>query len=632
MLERFRPSMAWAVLLVGFACMLPGLGQRLAVEQAEDTYEITIAYRDVAALRFGGVSVEGAFDQLSAAGLNSAIIDMVTIRDLEVQGRLTLLGRPDVLTLLLLAGQEPSDLPTTGADTFVIIGEDEEATIERIRRAGGQEGQVSPITVGSQTIYQVSGIESLGGMPLGYDDQQLEDLLDRGLGVIARVPNSIRSVDFAIQELDRIRAEYGVDRFQLSGETAPFQGDESLATELADRLQAEGFPIVIQESVTQPGIEVYAETIDRIIRTRDLGLARRENDRLMNDVARSVVERNVRIVVLRAHAGLTAAERLALTTESIVTFRGLVPDTFEVGIAEPFEQLDPPPLLWAGAALATIGMAAFAYPLIGVVASLVVGGLLALMIAGTAVTGSGTLGDMTRLGVAILAASVATFVARPRPDLPRMAFQYLRSGVVLLIGGLTVAALAFDTAFLVAADTFWGVKALLFGPVVIAAVVAAYLSLGRPRLADILPVFDRPIRIWHAALGLLVLGAVWFMLLRSGNSGIQIDPELVMREQLEDLFAIRPRTKEFLIGFPALVFGIVAASRSRHGWWLYAVAAIGTASAINTFTHFHSPLAISALRTVYGLGLGFVVGLVLLGIAWGGLRLVRRLRGPTADA
>lgn len=632
MLERFRPWMAWAVLLIGFACMLPGLGQRLAVEQAEDTYEITITYRDVAALRYGGVDVEGAFDELTAAGLTSAIIDMVTIRDLEVQGRLTLLGRPDLLTLLLLAGQEPSDLPTTGADTFVIIGEDEEATIERIRRAGGQEGQVSPITVGSQTIYQVSGIESLGGMPLGYDDQEIRELLDRGLGVIARVPDSIRSVDFAIQELDRIRAEYGVDRFQLSGKTTPFQGDESLAAELADRLQAEGFPIVIQESVVQPGIEVYADTIDRIIRTRDLGLARRENDRLMNDVARSVVERNVRIVVLRAHAGLTAAERLALTSESIGTFRGLVPDSFELGIAEPFEQLDPPPLLWAGAALATIGMAAFAYPLIGVVASLAVGGILALMIAGTAVTGSGTLGDMTRLGVAVLAATVATFVARPRPDLPRMAFQYLRSGVVLLIGGLTVAALAFDTAFLVAADTFWGVKALLFGPAVIAAAVAAYLSLGRPRLADILPVLDLPIRIWHAALGLLVLGAVWFMLLRSGNSGIQIDPELVMREQLEDLFAIRPRTKEFLIGFPALVLAIVAASRSRYGWWLYAVAAIGTASAINTFTHFHSPLVISTLRTVYGLGLGFVVGLVLLGLAWGGLRLVRRLRGSAADA
>jgi hypothetical protein len=126
----------------------------------------------------------------------------------------------------------------------------------------------------------------------------------------------------------------------------------------------------------------------------------------------------------------------------------------------------------------------------------------------------------------------------------------------------------------------------------------------------------------------VVVGAVGFMLLRSGNSGIEIDVELVLREQLEDLFAIRPRTKEFLIGFPALVLAIVAAARSRHGWWLYAVAAIGTASAINTFTHFHSPLVISLLRTVYGMGLGFVVGLALLGIGWVGLALVRRMRNP----
>ena len=135
-----------------------------------------------------------------------------------------------------------------------------------------------------------------------------------------------------------------------------------------------------------------------------------------------------------------------------------------------------------------------------------------------------------------------------------------------------------------------------------------------------------------AILAGVVIGVVGFMLLRSGNSGIQIDPELVMREQLEDLFEIRPRTKEFLLGFPALVLGIVAAYRSRHGWWLYAVAAIATASAINTFAHFHSPLIISTLRTVYGWALGFVIGLVLLGLGWVAVRIMRRLRGPAPNS
>jgi hypothetical protein len=477
----------------------------------------------------------------------------------------------------------------------------------------------------------VSGIESLPGMPLGYDDRELEDLAERGLGAIAYVPNSIRSVEFATAELARVREAYGVDRIQLVGETTPFIGNTSQATDLATRLNADGFAMVIEENVRQDGIEIFAEAADRVIRSRALGLARREDNPLMQDVARSVVERNVRIIMPRAHAGLTAEERLALITESLGDFQDLLPATLELGIAEPLEQLDPTPLLWFGAALATIGMAAFAYPLIGVLPSLAVGAVLALMIAGMAVTGSATLGDLTRLGVAILAATVATFVARPRPDVPQMAFQYLRAGVVLLIGGLTVAALAFDTAFLVAADSFWGVKALLFIPIGLAAAVAAYLSLGRPRIADVLPVLDTPVKLWHAIITVVALGAIGFMLLRSGNSGIQIDPELVMREQLEELFAIRPRTKEFLIGFPALVLAILAAYRSRYGWWLYAGAAVATASAINTFTHFHSPLAISTLRTVYGLALGFVIGLVLLGIVWVAVRLAKQLRGPATD-
>jgi hypothetical protein len=631
MITRFRPWMAWAALFIGFACMLPSLGQRLAVEQANDTYELSMAYRDVAALRFGGVGVDEAFDELIDAGMTSASLDMITIRDLEVQGRLTLLGRADVLTLLLLAGQEPSDLPTTGAETFLIVSEDEAATIERIRQAGGQDGEVSPITVGTQTIYQVSGIESLGAMPLGYDDQQLEDLAERGLGAVLRVPSSIRSIEFATEELARVREAYGHDRFQFVGETTPFPGDVGQATELANQLQAESFTIVIPENVVQTGIEVFESTMDNIIRVRNLGLARRENDRLIDDTVRAVVERNVRIVVLRAHSQLTAEERLELTTESIGIVREQLPDALQVGIAEPFAQLEPTPLLYLGAALTSIGMAAFAYPLIGVLPSLAIGALLALMIVAMAVSGSATLGDLTRLAVAILAATVATFVARPRPDVARMTFQYARAGVVLIIGALTVSALAFDSAYLVAADEFWGVKTLLITPVVLAAAVAAYMSLGRPKLADVLPVLGMPVRLWHAIVAGVVVAAIGFMLLRSGNTGIEIDPELVLREQLEDLFAIRPRTKELLVGFPALVLGIMAAYRSRHGWWFYVAAAIATASAVNTFTHFHSPLVISTLRTVYGMALGLVVGLVLLGIAWVAIRIVRRLRGQTSD-
>lgn len=631
---RYRPIYAWLLLLIGFGCMLPGLAHRLEVETGSNRYEISMAYRDVAALRFGGVGVEEAFDELADAGLTSTAVDMISIRDLEVQGALTLLDRGDVLALLLNAGASPSEVPpTTGAETFLIIAEteDEAATIARIQFAGGQEGVVTPIDVGDLTIYQVSGIESLGAMPLGYDDAQLRNLANRGLAAIARVPSSVRSVDFAVQELIRIRDAYGVDRFQLVGDTTPFPADPDMAFELATRLNDAGFTIAIPERVVQVGIDLFGGTMDDIVRIRNVGLARRENDTTIEDTLRTVAERNVRILVLRAHAALTARERLELTAEQIGEIRSRIPDRLELGVAQPFAELQPTPLLFAGAALTSAAMALMAYPLVGTVPAIAGAVLVALMIAGMAVTGSTTAGNLTRLAVAVLAATVSAFVARPRADLAPMIFQYLRSAIVLFVGALTVTALAFDSAFLVGARDFWGVKVLLLAPPVIAAAIAVYMSLGRPRPAALVPVLQMPIRLWHAILAGVVIGSVWFMLLRSGNTGIQIDVELVLREQLEQIFAIRPRTKEFLIGFPALVLAIVAAARSRHGWWLYAVAAIGTASAVNTFTHFHSPLLVSTLRTIYGMGIGLVMGLVFLGIAWGVLRIVRRLRSSHPD-
>jgi Family of unknown function (DUF5693) len=121
------------------------------------------------------------------------------------------------------------------------------------------------------------------------------------------------------------------------------------------------------------------------------------------------------------------------------------------------------------------------------------------------------------------------------------------------------------------------------------------------------------------------VGAVAYLTLRSDNTGAAFDIELAFRQELENLLYVRPRTKEFLIGFPALLVGILLTTRTRYGWWLYVVGAIGTASAIDTFTHFHAPLLVSILRTVLGIAIGFVLGVAgwwLLALAERGARRI----------
>jgi len=116
----------------------------------------------------------------------------------------------------------------------------------------------------------------------------------------------------------------------------------------------------------------------------------------------------------------------------------------------------------------------------------------------------------------------------------------------------------------------------------------------------------------------MVMGGLGLYLARSGNFVLTVPVfEVYFRNFLEALFFIRPRTKEFIIGYPFLYLAAVALLRGRPGWlWiLAALGVIAPVSILNTFSHIHTPLVISMVRTVNGLVLGVAIGLVLVFIA-----------------
>ena len=85
---------------------------------------------------------------------------------------------------------------------------------------------------------------------------------------------------------------------------------------------------------------------------------------------------------------------------------------------------------------------------------------------------------------------------------------------------------------------------------------------------------------------------------------------------------VRPRTKEFLIGYPALIAGIAFALRGRRQWAapLIVIGSIGLVSALNTFCHIHTPIHLSLMRVFNGAVVGILLGIVFYG-------LIRRLPG-----
>jgi len=192
-----------------------------------------------------------------------------------------------------------------------------------------------------------------------------------------------------------------------------------------------------------------------------------------------------------------------------------------------------------------------------------------------------------------------------------IAFGIAGSGALLIVGLLS------DTLFKVGAEQFSGVKLALILPM---AIVAAYFFLegSFDKTARKLARFLKSqLSVGH----LLLLGFFGFFvlifILRSGNFGIAVPGfERRVRDIIEMILMVRPRTKEFLLGYPAMILVALYYNKIPREWiWLpLTIATVAVISFVNTFCHIHSPLLLSFIRSVNGLVVGIIIGLVFAGL------------------
>ncbi|MFA4843839.1 MAG: DUF5693 family protein [Candidatus Margulisiibacteriota bacterium] len=218
-------------------------------------------------------------------------------------------------------------------------------------------------------------------------------------------------------------------------------------------------------------------------------------------------------------------------------------------------------------------------------------------------------------------AVIATFgrpIKKFGPGFLQGAFSILNVLAETAVGIFLMVGLLADFRFMSGVEVFPAVKAALILPV---AVVLAYFILKtgegdiRQRLTELL---RTKVSLLAVGLGVVGLGALAVLVARSGNFSLPVPAvEKSFRNLLEILLFVRPRTKEFLIGYPALMLAAFFVLRGKPQWlWLLAaVGVIAPISVFNTFSHIHTPLMISLVRTFNGLVLGLIVGWVAWFIA-----------------
>lgn len=200
---------------------------------------------------------------------------------------------------------------------------------------------------------------------------------------------------------------------------------------------------------------------------------------------------------------------------------------------------------------------------------------------------------------------------------------------VTVVGAALVAAALTDTRFFLKLEQFRGVKLAHLLPMGLVAALWAKEALqwavaasasdarsGADRVRSGLESLYRlvwPIGWRHVVTAIVVAGAVFVLIARTGHYVLPVpDWERAAREALERWLVVRPRTKEFVLGYPALLIGLVAlvGGRRNLGWPLLIAGSVASISVINTFAHAHVGLGVSLVRTLYGMLLGAAVALL----------------------
>ncbi len=190
---------------------------------------------------------------------------------------------------------------------------------------------------------------------------------------------------------------------------------------------------------------------------------------------------------------------------------------------------------------------------------------------------------------------------------------YVVTSAMSVLGTAFVYGLLTNITYSLVLQQFRGVSLLHLAPLGLVALYV-FLYTGKSPVDQLRKLLRLQITVLWVAVA-AVLGVVgMYYLSRTGNAGTATSLELLFRNVLESTFGVRPRLKEFMLAHPLFLLGLFLALRYRAAWVIMIVAAMGQLSIVDTFAHIHTPIAISFVRVLLGLGLGFLVGLALIAV------------------
>ena len=654
---------------VGLAASGALLAGRFAAERSYRTVEITVDGDDWATLaRLRGFDRDTMYSELYRHGVRSVTIYAASLRRLADAGLITFNAGSDAIDAARAEALAPPLARLAGRlrvnATYV---QGPAPLLELVRRGIAiQRGPGAAKIVGPGVLEIAGRGRDLEDLSLGMVPEEVEAARRAHLATEVRVRNFREVVPGGIDAFFQSLAGFG-QGFTLIFDRDQVLGYDALVPDVAAAMKAHGFTFGRIEAFTarrrQKGEEQLAQVVaPRVIRVFSLApeeLAGLTPAQARDKFVLAARERNVRILYVRPFLSTSAGvDPIQANLEYVGSIADeLGHDGYKLDKAAPLRALGTPAVWFALAALGALAAAGLAasetatalghdirpeWLYGGVAAGFAI--TFAMITAHHVTLWREILAFLAALAFPVLAmlwlvpgARRKTW-PRGRPGsaavLGRSVVRLWAISGVSALGGFMVAALLSEWAFMMEMRGFLGVKGAHVVPIVIIGLAIAAAEAGSegvwPRVREWL---RQPLRLEYGILLILIGGAALFALGRTGNTGLPALGGLEVRTRtlLEHLLVVRPRTKEFLIGHPAMVLAVALALLGARRWVLPAamVGAVGQVGLVNSFSHIHTPLVYVVERTVYALALGSLIGVALTGIL---LWSRRRWRAPAAAA
>lgn len=611
-------GIAIVLIVIGLAVSFVFDFYRIQAEKQDDTVEILVDYEQLKILAdINQIPLQTVAKKFKESGATGVVIREKTLAELESSGDILVLKGNELSFQQSVNGEFlPGFLPEKER-TYLVIPEEKlfEEIVQQLKtkKSMAINGQYE----GMKLMSLVLSPEEYEKMGIGFPREDMQKLKDAGLTIIPRLRTWGKADQKALEAMTQaLEGIPGISMITFNDAGLP--GNLGY---LANQLEDLKVPVGIFEFYSQSGLNKLAllmrKNAVRIHCISENELNKYNETWAIERFNLAVSERNIRAVYVRVF-GMKHPENALEKGLNFITRvkENIRAEGFNIGSVRGLPSIPYSRFLILAVGLGVLGggllfLNRFLLPkwtaLLGLVGLLGWAGLLYIEPL------------LARKFFALLAViifpvvAVITVVKEEKRTVKGAVAALLKMVGISIIGALIMTGLLADKSFMLKLDQFSGVKVAHMVPLLIIPLYFFFKKNGKNMVEKVRDVLKTPFLVWYALVGLFLLVVLVIYILRTGNeAGVLVSSwENRLRELLDTLLLVRPRTKEFLIGHPVMLF-ILYYGYTHKKWPLLILGTIGQISLVNTYAHIHTPLVISLLRSFHGLWLGILVGLLLI--------------------